>query len=421
MLRFLPPAGTELKASQILSALKSAVSHNPGLEEGLASVAQHLGVRHVFGTCSGRGALWVILESLRRLQPERSLVALPAYTCFSVPAAVVRAGLQIIPVDIDPLTFDFDFAQLEALPEQQLLCVVTSNLFGLVNDVPRICQIAREKGAFVIDDAAQALGAKRNGRLAGTLGDVGFYSLGRGKAIGLAQGGIISTNSEQIALAIKGELTRLSSLSYGDEFSIFLKLASLSILLNPRLYWIPDSLPFLKLGSTQFDPAFSTTVLSRLSLALLASLIQGLNGINQIRRYNAQLLSESLVGNTHFTSPKPALDSEPTYIRFPVLAKDAATRSQFLSLLRQAGLGGSAFYPSAICDIPGIQSHMASAIFHRRSSEGLSRRLLTLPTHSYVRPTDLQSIRALLCDLPAKRALGTAPSNSMNETVEARD
>ncbi len=396
MLRFVPPAGTPLKMTQILRALKLVLSSNGRREDCLTSFAARLQVRHVFGVSSGRAALWLILKSLRRLRPDRCVVALPAYTCFSVPASVVRAGLKLQPVDIDAETLDFDFSQLETLPHKQILCIVTSNLFGLVNDVQRIRQVALAKGAFVVDDAAQALGATRNGHSAGTVGDVGLYSLARGKAIGTIQGGLIVTDSEEIARSIQSEVQNLSLPSFIHTAWLFLQILSSSILLNPHLYWIPNSLPFLKLGTTEFDPTFPTTSLPDLSQALLAQLMDRLLQMNQIRRKNAAAIAEALAGNSDFSMPRPALNCQPTYIRFPVLAKDEATRCRALFLLRRAGIGASPFYPSAICDIPGIHQHMASRNFHRPLAEDLSRRLLTLPTHPFVRPSDLRCMAAIL-------------------------
>src|ERR1700730_7688526 len=212
MLRFVPPAGVPLKMTQVLRALRTALSLNGNdAAECLTSVAALLRVRYVLGVSSGRAALWVVLRSLQRLRPERDVVALPAYTCFSVPASVVRAGLKVYPVDIDPHTLDFDLSQLELLPEKKLLCVVTSNLFGFVNDLPRIRQAAEARGAFVLDDAAQALGAVRNGQFAGTLGDVGVFSLDRGKALATMEGGLIVTNSEEIAAIVQEETKHLSA------------------------------------------------------------------------------------------------------------------------------------------------------------------------------------------------------------------
>src|SRR5262245_24400755 len=128
MLRFVPPAGTPLEMRQILRALNMALSANGQAQKSLSLCARELRVPYIFGASSGRAALWLIVKSLVRLRPERDVVALPAYTCFSVAAAVVRAGLRIQPLDINPHTLDFDFSQLDRLPEKRLLCVITCNL-----------------------------------------------------------------------------------------------------------------------------------------------------------------------------------------------------------------------------------------------------------------------------------------------------
>src|ERR1700740_666081 len=138
MLRFVPPAGTPLKMIEVFGSLRTATSSNGHVRSGLATLSEFFHVQHVFGVSSGRAALWLILRSLQRLAPERDVVAVPAYTCFSVPAAVVRAKLRLHPVEITPKTFDLEMAQLEEIPSERLLCVLTANLFGLVGDTARI-------------------------------------------------------------------------------------------------------------------------------------------------------------------------------------------------------------------------------------------------------------------------------------------
>src|ERR1700730_3336199 len=168
MMRLVPPAGVPLQMTQVFRALRTVLSLNGNdAAECLTSVGALLRVRYVFGVSSGRAALWLVLRSLHRLQPERDVVALPAYTCFSVPASVVRAGLKIHPLDIDPHTLDSDLSQLAELPEKRLRCIVTSNIFGFVQAPPRTRHVAQAKGAFVPDDAAPALGSMRNGLFAG--------------------------------------------------------------------------------------------------------------------------------------------------------------------------------------------------------------------------------------------------------------
>lgn len=399
MLRFVPPAGTPLKASHILAAVRETFASNGSMEECLVSFAARFRVRHVVAACSGRAALWTILHALHRLRPNRSVVAVPAYTCFSVPAAVVRAGLQLYPVDIDPETLDYDFPQLEMLPEKELLCLLTSNLFGLVNDVPRIRQIAHAKAAFLIDDAAQALGATRNGCFAGTLGDVGFYSLARGKAMAAMEGGIIVTDLDEIATAVKAEAAALEAPSPVHSALLWSKMVTGAVFLNPWLYWIPHSLPFLKLGITEYSPYFPVKRLARAPRALLPELMAGLDDLNQIRLKNASALASIVAGNPVFATPKPGPNCQPIYIRFPLLASDENIRRQALDRLWRAGIGASPYYPSAICEIAGIERHMATRDFHCPQAEAVSRQLMTLPTHPLVRARDLERIASILSEV----------------------
>lgn len=389
MLRFIPPAGSPLKIRQILRAVQTSLAAANGMGKGLDQIRDRLQVQSVFGVSSGRAALWLVLKALENLRPGRCVVATPAYTCFTVAASIVRAGHRIYPVEIDPQTLDFDFAELEAVPHDNLLCILTSNLFGLVNDLARTREIARSKGAFVVDDAAQALGATRNGSMAGTSGDVGIYSVGRGKALAALEGGLIVTNSPEIGSAVQAEAQQLPVTSSAHAVSLFVQMLGYSTLLNPRLYWIPNSIPFLKLGVTEFEPAFRATQLPSLSEALLLQVIEGLAEVNRIRRENAAVLAEAFSSGPNFSTPRPAPNSRPSYIRFPLIAREESLRDRAVSRLREAGIGATAFYPSAICEIPAIHKYMATPDFHRRRAEDLSRRLLTLPTHPFVRPQDL--------------------------------
>ena len=396
MMRFVPPAGVPLKMKQILQALRIAVSSNGRLDACLPSIAPILKVKHVFGVSSGRAALWVILKSLQTLEPERDLVAIPGYTCFSVAASIVRAGLKIYPMEIDPQTLDFDFSQIDLLPEKKLLCVIPSNLFGFQSDLSRVTKMAQARGAFVLDDAAQALGATLEGKFAGTLGDVGFYSLGRGKAISTMKGGLIVTNSDEIARAVQLRVSTLAHPSWGSGASLLSQMLVYSVFLRPRLYWMPNSMPFLELGVTEFNPEFPTEELNSLSRALLPGLFDELQGFNEIRQANANTIIRALGDNPRFWFPKPVLNAQATYVRLPIVARDKTTRDQAVNRLHDAGIGASASYPSAICDIPGIASHMATSDFHRPRAEVLSETLLTLPVNPYVNSEDIERMVGIL-------------------------
>ncbi len=390
MFRFVPPAGTPIKAGQVLAAFRDVMSSNGHEKQSLAPLASYLGVRYAFGASSGRAALCTILRGLRRIRPQADVVALPAYTCFSVAAAVVRAGLKIHLLDVNPETLDFDVSGANGLPAESLLCIVTANLFGYVNDVRSLRDLARARSAFLVDDAAQALGAVRDGQPAGARGDVGLFSLGRGKALSAMEGGLIVTSSEDIAHAVEQELAHFPPPSSLHGAWLAVQLLAYSALLRPGLYRIPRSMPFLKLGVTEFDPGFAVAGLHPLSRSLFLSLLNQLQSMNEVRRENAEWIISALQGHLKLSVPRLGADTQPTMVRLPVIASDEDTRALVLKRLRQAGIDASAFYPSSICDIDGIGAHMAVPRFHRTKAEHLSRTLFTLPVHPLVERQDLE-------------------------------
>jgi len=397
----LAPAGAVVGVSSFVQGCKSWIFPRADAAAALGFFADYAGVRHALGASSGRAALCLILKGLQSLRPGRRIVALPAYTCFSAAAAVVRAGLKLHPVEIDPQTLDCDYAQLAKLPSSELLCILTSNLFGFVNDVSRLREIAGDKGAFVVDDAAQSLGASRNGNLSGTLSDVGFFSLGRGKPLPAGEGGIMVTDSDEIAEALREQLARIAVSSWKDNVALSAKVLATSVFIHRHLYWIPDSLPFLKLGTTPFEPSFPMKRLPPLSLGLLRELLGTLAELNEGRRRRAAWIAQAMGENDNFTVPVAPPGCNPTYLRFPLLARNPELRDWAVRKLRHAGMGATSFYPSAICDIPGIEKFMADGEFHRPQAENLAARLLTLPTHAMVRKEDAGRMACLLTPIAA--------------------
>jgi perosamine synthetase len=395
MWRYVPPAGTPASVREVLGAFGGAFSSNGSSHRLLEEVSESIGIRHTFAFGSGRAALWAILRALARLRPGRDTVAIPAYTCYSVPAAIVRAGLKVRPVEMDPATWDFDYAALEAVPGERLLAVLSVHLFGLVADVPRARAIAAAKGAYLVDDAAQALGAQLSGRWAGTMGDAGLYSLGRGKALGTVEGGLAVTDSEEIASGIQAELAALPPAGFAHSAVLAGQMLAGAALLHPSLYRIPQSLPFLKLGETVFDPHFPVRRFSGLARGLFEQLFARLEKLSDARRRNAAQLAAALAGNEEFAPPTPLSGSSPVFIRFPVLARDGGMRRHALEALHAAGIGGSGYYPAAVCDIPEL-ARLQEPPVHCPRAEELSQRLLTLPTHPLVRQRDIARMGEIL-------------------------
>ena len=166
--------------------------------------------------------------------------------------------------------------------------------------------------------------------------------------------------------------------------------------LDPRLYWIPNSVPFLKLGATEFAPNFPISCMSQLTAALVSQLIGKLKEINAGRERNAISIAQGVAGNAKFTVPKPLCGSRPIYTRLPIIASHGRVRDQAMARLRAAGIGATSSYPTAICDIPGLERFASSEFHHCPRAESLARRLFTLPTHAFVSQQDISRMVEVL-------------------------
>ncbi|HEY6940998.1 DegT/DnrJ/EryC1/StrS family aminotransferase [Dokdonella sp.] len=152
--------------------------------------AAFIGVDEVQAECSGTAALVVALTTLRRLAGRRVVVA-PAFTCPLVAIAVAHCGLELRLCDLAPGSIDLDADALARACDRDVLAVLPTHLGGRVADVAAAVERARAVGAFVIEDAAQALGARRDGRSVGLEGDAGFFSLAVGKGLTTYEGGLL--------------------------------------------------------------------------------------------------------------------------------------------------------------------------------------------------------------------------------------
>jgi dTDP-4-amino-4,6-dideoxygalactose transaminase len=381
--RTLPPAAAPLAWSDLWHGATAILSPERSLSVLEAEIGREFGVRHVFLVSSGTAALTLALLSLRSLSP-RTEVLIPAYTCFSVPAAVRKAGLRPVLCDIEPTTFDFDHALLEKALGADTLCVVAHHLFGVPSDVERIRTLCQARGIFVVEDAAQAMGVEWRGAKLGTLGDIGIFSLGRGKNITCGSGGVVVTNSDRIAEAVGRQRRRLDPSPLGEVLKDFVQLVIMAVFIRPRLYWIPAALPFLRLGQTIFPKDVRLKRLSGMKAGLLHDWRSRLARSNRIRSETAGYFTRRLaLGAGGAPAAHP-------YVRLPVFAANPEERKRILSRSQARGLGLSGAYPTPINEIPEISAAFDGARFP--SARRVAEHLLTIPTHQWLSEKDKRAI-----------------------------
>ena len=174
----------------------------PAVEACEDDVARYCGCAHAVGVSSGTDALLAALMA-ERIRPGDEVITTP-FTFFSTAGVVARLGAFPVFADIDPATFNIDPAEIEYCITERTRAIVPVHLFGQVADMDPVMEIAERHGLFVVEDAAQAMGAERDGRRAGSFGHYGCFSFFPSKNLGgYGDGGMVVTQDEDRAARLR--------------------------------------------------------------------------------------------------------------------------------------------------------------------------------------------------------------------------
>ncbi len=188
----------------IQTVLDSTIFINgPQVKSFAANLQSYLNVKHVIPCANGTDALQVAFMALD-LRPGDEVIV-PCFTYVATAEVIALLGLKPVLVDVDPNTFQIDIAAFEAAITDKTKAVVPVHLFGQCADMESILPIAKKHSIFVVEDTAQAIGAKYtfdNGQAhsAGCMGDFGTTSFFPSKNLGCyGDGGAIFTNNDDLA------------------------------------------------------------------------------------------------------------------------------------------------------------------------------------------------------------------------------
>jgi len=392
--RLTPPVGFPLPLADLVDAAETDPAR--ARRDFAAAFRASLGVRFALAMDSGRAALALALAALHRARPDRDEVVLPAFTCFTLPAAAVRAGLRVRLVDLVPQSFAPDPDQLSAVAGPRTLAVVAPHLVGYPLDLTPLRHAAARVGAIVVDDAAQALGARIAGLPAGAAGDLGILSFGRGKPLTALGGGAVICDDPQIAAPIEDAARALAAPPRGAALRHAAAAALYTPVLSPRLYWLPARLRFLKLGLTEYDPGFPLRPLDAFRTSLAVRGLERLALVNEARRRTAERLTRALADIPGLTLlPVPAA-GHVIFLRFPILFPSPADRDRAHAALRAAGIGSSRLYPAPLTAIPHLARHSPDAGRSFPVAAQLAGTLLCVPTYPHVGEREVAITAAIL-------------------------
>jgi dTDP-4-amino-4,6-dideoxygalactose transaminase len=327
------------------------------LEEFESEFAAYCQTRHCVGVANGLDALRLILLALGIGPGDEVLV--PAHTFAATWLAVSHAGATPIPVDVDPATFNLDPLQIERHITERTRAIMPVHLYGQPADMDAIQAIAGLHGLSVIEDAAQAHGARYKGRRVGGLGAAAAFSFYPGKNLGaFGDGGAVVTNDTEIADRVRVLRNYGSRVKYHYEVQGF----------NSRL--------------------------SELSAALLRVKLAKLDEWNRRRSEAAQVYLDTLSRYSDLQLPIVPSWADPAWhlfvIRHP--ERDAIQRR-----LQEYGIGTLIHYPLAPYQSEAYRG-MAVSPGRFPVTDEITRTVLSLPIGPQLPPESIEQVCCRLAE-----------------------
>jgi hypothetical protein len=165
-------------------------------------IAQFCRTKYAIGVNSCTDGLFLSLKALG-IGPGDEVITTP-FTFVATAEVIVNCGAKPVFVDIEPRTFNIDVSKIEKAITSRTKAIIPVHLFGQMAEMDEIMKIAKKYKLFVIEDAAQAVGAEYKGKKAGAIGEIGCFSFFPSKNLGAyGDGGMVITNNKNLADEIR--------------------------------------------------------------------------------------------------------------------------------------------------------------------------------------------------------------------------
>ncbi len=329
--------------------------HGPEVEAFEAEFAAYCGVSHAVGTANGLDALVLALRAMGIGPGDEVLV--PSNTFIATWLAVTQVGATPIAVEPDPATYNMDPTRLAAAWTPRCKAIIPVHLYGQPANLAPIAAFAREKGLALIEDAAQAHGARYQGQRIGAYSDMACWSFYPGKNLGaFGDGGAVTTNNLELADKVRVLGNYGARIKYHHE----------ALGVNSRL-----------------DPV---------QAAVLRVKLQHLDAWNDRRRQIAARYIEAF-RSTDLGLPFAPDWAEPVWHLFVVRSQN---RARLQNNLAKEGVTALIHYPIAPFMQPAYQN--SGQVFPAQPiAVELARDVLSLPIGPHLQPVEQERVIAAVC------------------------
>lgn len=387
------PAYSPIPASAALAAAAQLMGLGDDPRPRLVNLLQHeYGTQAVLLCRSGTQALTIAIREACGRVTGGTPLALPAFSCYDVGTAAIAADVRVSFYDLDPQTLAPERESLERVLRAGARIVVIAPLHGVPLDWDALSALAGRYGAILIEDAAQGSGSLWRGRRLGTLGETAALSFGRGKGWTGGHGGAFLMRSGDRARA-----TALATPGFPDRARGVFALAGQWALGRPAVYGIPSSIPALGLGETSYRAPQPERALSKPAAAALLASREAAEREARIRKATAKELLAAVAENSRVAAISIDRDATPGYLRLPLRVPGGM--AAFGSPSRALALGIAPSYPSSLAELPQLAANREGPERTWPGAQALVRELVTLPTHSRLRPQELTEIAGMVRNL----------------------
>jgi perosamine synthetase len=340
----------------VLAVLRSGqLAQGPMVARLEVEFATLCGVRHAIAVNSGTAALVAAMEAAE-LQPGDEVVTTP-FTFAATLNAILEAGATARFADIDLETFNIDPDGLAAAITDRTRVVMPVHLYGQPAAMDTISELSSARDLLIIEDAAQAHGATVAGRKVGSFG-IGCFSLYATKNVSTGEGGIITTDHDELADRLR--LLRNQGMRAGYRYEIAGH--------NYRL--------------TDLQAAIALPQLERLEASTAR------------RRAHAARLSAGLEGMIGIVAPVVAVGRTHVFHQYTIRVTTEARldRDALAARLRARGVGTGIYYPRVVFDYDCYRDHPGVVVSEVPEAFRAAREVLSLPVHPHLSVSDIDRI-----------------------------
>jgi len=191
---------TEEEQKEVIKVMESqmlTLLHGEAVKAFEKEFANYIGVKHAIGVNTGTAALHIAIAALN-IGPGDEVIV-PPFTFIATASSILHNNAIPIFADIDNKTYTLDAESVKKKVNSKTKAIIPVHLAGISANMDALTEIAKENNIFIIEDAAQSIGTKHYGKMVGSIGDIGCFSFYPSKNITTGEGGMITTNNDEIA------------------------------------------------------------------------------------------------------------------------------------------------------------------------------------------------------------------------------